>query len=142
MDFDQVFGWLMNRWCEELPRFLDRDLGQRMRRLVYGELKEIEIKSLKQHCYKSYWLVCKCDDLPPALRLLIFECALEYGPQEAVAVLQRFLNVEDDGQMGELTLRALEGGKAKHRLSCYLNYRLFLRGASVDIEPDSFKSVS
>lgn len=57
---------------------------------------------------KDYWGRCKCDEMPPGIALLVFNCAVNQGAQTAIKVLQRALGVKDDGILGSITLGALK----------------------------------
>jgi lysozyme family protein len=54
-----------------------------------------------------YWRRARCDELPPALALCMFDCAVNQGSVTAVKILQRALNVQPDGVFGPTTLNAV-----------------------------------
>jgi lysozyme family protein len=57
--------------------------------------------------YRSrYWDSCKCDELPAALALLVFDCAVNQGVSTAGKLLQRVLGLPEDGIIGPQTLLA------------------------------------
>ncbi len=56
---------------------------------------------------KDYWDRYRCSEFPPALALLIFDCAVNQGGSTAIACLQRALGVTPDGILGPSTLKAL-----------------------------------
>lgn len=55
---------------------------------------------------KAYWNICKCDQLPSGINLLVFDCAVNQGTDKAARLLQRSLKVEEDGVIGPETLNA------------------------------------
>lgn len=54
-----------------------------------------------------YWTAVSADALPPGLDLLVFDHAVNAGPDTAVRILQRLLDVERDGRTGPVTLAAI-----------------------------------
>jgi len=59
--------------------------------------------------YRSgFWLPCRCDDLPPALAVALFDFAVNSGPAIARRGLQEALGVKVDGVLGPRTLAAAE----------------------------------
>ena len=56
----------------------------------------LEIKSLNRAAaiaiYKhDYWDRMKCDELPPLMRLIVFDCAVNQGPGAAATMLEQAL---------------------------------------------------
>jgi lysozyme family protein len=56
----------------------------------------------------SYWERSAAGQLPPGLDLALFDFAVNSGPDRAIRTLQAELNVAADGQVGPLTLEAVE----------------------------------
>ncbi len=57
--------------------------------------------------YRSdYWLRCRCDELPAPLALLVFDSAVNQGPDAAIRALQAALGTTSDGVMGPQTITA------------------------------------
>lgn len=52
-----------------------------------------------------YWEQVSGDDLPPGLDLLVFDFAVNAGPQTSARLLQHMLCVAQDGDIGPETLR-------------------------------------
>lgn len=55
---------------------------------------------------RDYWDRCRCDELPPTLRLVVFDAAVNQGVPSAIRLLQRALGVAADGVIGPITLAA------------------------------------
>lgn len=55
---------------------------------------------------RDFWERCRCDDLPPAVGLLLFDAAVNQGPNAAIRHLQRALHVAVDGVIGPTTINA------------------------------------
>lgn len=54
---------------------------------------------------RDYWDACRCDELPDALALLVFDCAVNQGVSTAIKLLQRALKLKEDGKIGSQTLK-------------------------------------
>ena len=84
--------------------------------------------------YRSqYWTPVRGDALPPPLDLVIFDMAVNSGPDRAIKTLQSALGVTVDGVFGAQTLRALQedasAGQVDHLVSQVLELReAFYRG--------------
>ena len=73
---------------------------------------DINIKSLNwataQYIYYNrYWVPSKCDYMPGRIGALMFDSAVNVGITEAAKFLQRSLSVVDDGNIGPITLAAV-----------------------------------
>jgi lysozyme family protein len=55
---------------------------------------------------KGYWDACRCDELPWPLALCVFDAAVNTGPKPAAMLLQRVLQVKQDGVIGPVTIAA------------------------------------
>jgi lysozyme family protein len=55
----------------------------------------------------NYWQPPRCDDLPPALALCVFDFAVNAGAGRAARFLQRIAGVASDGLVGPATLAAV-----------------------------------
>jgi lysozyme family protein len=56
--------------------------------------------------HRDYWLPISGDDLPPALAIATFDCAVNQGVTKAKRILQLGLSVTVDGVIGPKTLEA------------------------------------
>jgi len=62
--------------------------------------------------HRDYWLPVKGDELPPEVATVLFDMAVNMGVSRAVRLLQRSLNVPQDGLLGPRTIAACrDGGK-------------------------------
>lgn len=57
---------------------------------------------------RDYWDRAQCDKLPPALAFQVFDTAVNSGIGQATRFLQRAVGVADDGQVGPLTITAIQ----------------------------------
>jgi len=54
---------------------------------------------------EQYWDVVKGDDLPAGVDLAVFDYAVNSGTRRAAQALQKCVGVEQDGQIGQITLQ-------------------------------------
>ena len=77
-------------------------------------IKNIKLDHAKTIYKKGYWDAIQADSLPHPLDLILFDSAVNHGPNAAVKLLQKSLNtllpyteLKVDGIIGPLTLRAV-----------------------------------
>lgn len=75
--------------------------GQEKR--AVDEIADEEVHALY---LSEYWMPCRCDELPGALAVAVFDMAVNSGVFAAKLTLQRALGVEADGVIGPVTLDA------------------------------------
>jgi lysozyme family protein len=73
---------------------------------------------------RDFWEKCKIELLPPALRLIVFDCAVNQGPGVAVGLLQAAVGSKVDGVLGPETLTKLQGLNTFKVLEKYAALRL------------------
>lgn len=87
-----------------------------LRRLTWAQAADI---------YRdSYWAAVSADELPAGLDLLVFDMAVNAGPGRAARLLQRLVGVTEDGQIGPVTLRAVQARTARELVNGYTEARL------------------
>ena len=79
----------------------------------------MDVKKLTQHeahqiYHVWYWSPCKCEELPPRVALVVFDCSINQSPRRAGKFLQKALGVKADGLIGPVTLAAV--GRADQRV--------------------------
>lgn len=72
---------------------------------------------------KDYWLKCKCDRLPDALSVAVFDYAFNSGAKKAIKDLQKCLDVVVDGIIGNQTIGASYSKPLKITLDRYIEER-------------------
>jgi len=82
------------------------DAWRRNRGLAPRPVKQIERSEVEAIYRERYWKEARCDDLPPELRLIHFDAAVNCGTENAIRFLQRALGVKVDGVFGPVTLGA------------------------------------
>lgn len=73
---------------------------------------------------REYWTLCRCDELPPALALMVFDTAVNQGVAFASKTLQRALKVTADGHIGPQTLVAVKAADSLTVLREYAARRM------------------
>lgn len=71
-----------------------------------GDMRQLPVDLAKQVYLQRYWKPISADDLPPGIRYIMFDAAVNSGPRQAALWLQRALGVEADGIIGPKTLKA------------------------------------
>jgi lysozyme family protein len=132
MNFDQAFDALLNHEGGYSDHAADpggktrygvteavaREVGYR------GEMRELPLE-LAQRIYRErYWDAVKADQLPGAVRYLVFDAAVNSGVGQAARWLQRAVKVTDDGVIGPMTLMAANQSNPEALARRYLSQRL------------------
>ena len=73
---------------------------------------------------RDYWDRCKCDYIPDALSVAVFDFAVNSGVKTAIKKLQIALGVKADGIIGNQTVGACNRLPVKKVLDDYMNLRL------------------
>ncbi len=77
----------------------------------------------------NYWKDGHCEELPPAIRLMHFDFAVNAGITQAAKTLQRCVGSERDGLIGPKTIAAAFSHDAEELIIRYANARIeFYRG--------------
>lgn len=71
-----------------------------------GSMRELPVDLAKRIYLERYWKPVCADDLPPGIRYVMFDGAVNSGPAQATLWLQRALGVQADGVIGPKTLAA------------------------------------
>lgn len=58
--------------------------------------------------YSAFWLRYQCDKMPEAVAYQFFDAAVNHGLGNASRMLQRAVNVADDGIIGNMTIAAIK----------------------------------
>ncbi len=70
------------------------------------DIPHLTIEEAKAIYRRDYWDRCRCDELPYALSLPLFDAAVNCGPFKAIVFLQAALGVAADGAIGAKTIEA------------------------------------
>lgn len=75
-------------------------------------VRDITDKEVSDIYSVHYWAKAHCNQLPPDLAPCVFNCAVNSGVDRAIKLLQRTLQVTEDGIVGPKTLAAVKPGLA------------------------------
>lgn len=73
-------------------------------------IMELTLEKARAIYRRDFWDAARCSELPAALRLVVFDAAINQGAKTAIRILQKVLGVTVDGMIGPQTLGA--AGKA------------------------------
>lgn len=80
---------------------------------------------------RDYWGPAGCEAVPDALRMDLFDMAVNSGVRAAARCLQRAVGEEEDGVIGPMTLQAIQSMPAPRLLARFAGERLeFMTGLS------------
>ncbi len=88
-----------------------------------AELRTISTDTVRTIYLDRYWQRCRADQLPLALALMHFDAAVNHGVGGATQLLQQALDVEADGEIGPLTVRAASTQPVGRTLERYADLR-------------------
>lgn len=71
------------------------------------DIANLTLDQAKAIYLRDFWQRARCDELPPAIAFLVFDCAVNSGIGQSIRFLQRAIGVADDGVMGPMTLAAV-----------------------------------
>lgn len=95
----------------------------------YLDICNLTLDEAKDIYRKDYWERCKCDFIPDALSLAVFDFAVNSGIKTAVKQLQLALGVTADSVFGNQTLCACNRLPTREVLDRYVENRLvYLHG--------------
>ena len=102
-----------------------------------GDVDVTDLKLLTEsdavRVYKRfYWDKVEADAMPSGLDYTVADFAVNSGPRRAAQHLQRALGVTADGDIGPVTLRAIEGKDVRTLIATINDSRLkFMQGLSI-----------
>lgn len=74
-----------------------------------GSMRTLPMATAARIYKISYWDACQCGQLPPWVRLAVFDAAVHSGPAQSVRWLQQALGVPVTGRIGPETIAAAAG---------------------------------
>jgi len=104
---------------------------------------------------EKYWDAIGGDNLPAGVDYSVFDCAVNSGPQRAIKLLQKTLDLNEDGILGPMTLKSVQEANPRTLATTYCEdrltflqslptYSIFGAGWSrrvLDVEENAFKMV-
>ncbi len=95
------------------------------------DIRNLTIDRAKEIYRRDFWLKAKCDRLPDALSVAVFDFAVNSGIKRAVKNLQSVLGIEVDGVIGNQTIGAANSKPLLPIIQAYhdkrLNYLMSLK---------------
>jgi uncharacterized protein (TIGR02594 family) len=90
----------------EFAKFQGHVLNASTRPVLLQQLKQLTLADVRPIYQRNYWVPSHASELPTALAVFHFDCAVNHGITGAARMLQSTLGVEVDGYIGPNTLRA------------------------------------
>jgi len=81
----------------------------RERPVSVDEVRALQINDVEPIYRERYWDECRCSEMPGGVDLVVLDSAVNQGPGRAKRLLQRSLNVAEDGVLGPVTMGTLRG---------------------------------
>lgn len=88
------------------------DAWRKRNGLPKRSVRNIEEHELQAIYRENYWQLVRGDELPPGIDLCVFDYGVNSGPSRSVSHLQEVLGVKVDGNMGPVTLDAVNAADA------------------------------
>lgn len=88
------------------------------------DIKSLTLEDVKKIYHRDYWERCKCQFLPDALSIAVFDFAVNSGVKRAIIKLQEVLGVSVDGIIGNETIGACNRLPTKKVLDDYTEKRM------------------
>jgi lysozyme family protein len=96
----------------------------RGRPVTKDEVRALTKKEAKAIYRKFYWDPCRCALLPTGLDFAVFDCAVNQGVGRATRFLQQAARVAVDGQIGSITLGAVQAADREALLAEFISRRM------------------
>jgi lysozyme family protein len=91
--------------------------------VVAEDVRSLNVETAAEIYRKQYWHVTGCDQLPPGLDLMVFDCAVNQGTTIAGRFLQQAVGVSVDGLVGPRTIAAAKARPALDLINSVSAYR-------------------
>jgi lysozyme family protein len=112
MDFDQAFEVLLGHEGGYVNSRADpggeTKFGISKRSYPYEDIKALTVERARELYLRDYWGPAGCDALPDALKLQVFDMAVNSGVMAAIRALQKATGEAEDGKLGPHTLQAVQ----------------------------------
>ena len=72
------------------------------------DIANLTLERAKAIYKRDFWDRAQCDKLPQALAFQVFDAAVNSGIGQSIRFLQRAVGVADDGQLGPLSIAAIQ----------------------------------
>lgn len=89
-----------------------------------GSMRSMSKADAKEIYEKAFWQRAKCDQYHSGIGYQLFDAAVNHGIGNAIRLLQRAVDVADDGVIGPITLSAINSKNLNDVLLCFNAERL------------------
>jgi lysozyme family protein len=96
------------------------------------DIPNLTLDRAKAIYLRDYWGPAGCDALPDAMRLQVFDMAVNAGVRAAVKALQRAVGETVDGALGPLTLQAVQSMQPARLVARFNGARLAMLADDVN----------
>lgn len=86
----------------------ETNMGISKRSYPSVDIKNLTKDQAKKIYYKDFWLKIKAEELPPKIRLHVFDFAVNAGVSTAIRTLQNAVGTASDGIIGAQTIKAVQ----------------------------------
>jgi lysozyme family protein len=83
--------------------------GISQRSYPYLDIRNLTVDQARAIYLKDFWLAAQCDLMPRGIDVMLFDAAVNHGPETAKKLLQQAAGVKPDGNIGPITLSAAAG---------------------------------
>lgn len=90
----------------------------------YIDIPNLTLEQARDIYHKDYWLRYKCDCLPDAIGMVLFDSVVNSNAKRMIKILQETLGVSADGIMGNQTIGACHRLPQKQIINNFLDKRL------------------
>jgi lysozyme family protein len=87
-------------------------------------MRELRPEDVAPLYKEKYWDAVSGDVLPAGLDYAVFDCAVNSGPQRAIKILQKTLELTEDGVLGPMTLKSAQEADPRTLATTYCENRL------------------
>jgi lysozyme family protein len=130
MTFDEAFEKLLGHEGGYVDNRADpggeTKYGISKRAYPAEDIRNLTLDRAKLLYFRDYWGPAGCDALPPAMRLQVFDMAVNSGVRAAIKALQKAAGENVDGVLGPLTLLAVQSMPAPRLVARFNGARLAL----------------
>lgn len=130
MTFDEAFEKLLGHEGGYVDNRADpggeTKFGISKRAYPAEDIRNLTLDRAKLLYFRDYWGPAGCDALPPAMRLQVFDMAVNSGVRAAIRALQKAAGENVDGVLGPLTLLAVQSMPAPRLVARFNGARLAL----------------
>jgi lysozyme family protein len=128
MDFAQAFEKLIGHEGGYVNHRADpggeTKYGISKRSYPQEDIKNLTLERAKHLYLRDYWGPAGCDCLPAAIRLQVFDTAVNSGLHRAIVTLQKAVGEHEDGKLGPLTLQAVQSMPVPRLIARFNAHRL------------------